>query len=419
MRFHVLHSPLGTLLAYHLRQTLPQKHAVSLICNRRDVVPKQNTSNNVVRLEHSGMTMSVRNVDFEFLDPKRRSSSEGSSGTSATPDTSTSVAEDRDSKLIESLIVTIPPTATQSTLNSLIHRLSPRSTIVLMQTGLGVYEKLVTSVFPNPARRPHFIIASPRHGAWLKETNHVVHTLPGSIDFSIVPDPRGRDFEGILRSPDVPPLSRGLRLTDIASRENDPEFPEYASLRNTVAVLSRLDELNVTWLPMEEGEIVLRRDLVVRAVTDALAVALGLPNGQLLSTSSSRKLAEDLISEIYGAFRKQWSTEIRSQFPSEGGGQKQFRPMPSLPKGLSRKGLMGELVRHLFVTGRLNAPMLGDVQAGARTQVRYGLGYLFEIGRAYEFPMPTTSALLRTINARESIGKPSEYVSSRNLKKRT
>jgi 2-dehydropantoate 2-reductase len=276
-----------------------------------------------------------------------------------------------------------------------------------MQTGLGVYEKLVTNLFPNPARRPHFIIASPRHNAWLKEPNHVVHGLAGSIDFSIVPDPRGRDFETMLRSPDVSPLHRGLRLTDIANKDGDPKFAEYASLRNTVAVLSRLDALNVSWLPMEEGEIVFRRDLVVRAVTDALAVTLGLPNGELLSTASSKRLAEALILEVHGAFRRQWYTELRSHFrPTEG----RLPQMPLLPRGLGRKALMGDLVRHLLVTKEYNAPMLSDIRAGAPTQVGYGLGYLFEIGRAYGFPMPTTSALYRTIRARESLGRPVKYI---------
>ncbi|KAF9654208.1 hypothetical protein BDM02DRAFT_3182036 [Thelephora ganbajun] len=402
MRFHVLHSPLGTLLAYHLRQNLPSKHAVSLVFNHRDVVQKQITPNNVVRLEHSGVMMSVRNVNFEFLGHSFRSSDEESSGRSTTMDTEAASAEDQDTKPIDSLIVTTPPTTTRFTLNSLIHRLSPQSTIVLMQTGLGVYEKLVTTLFPNPARRPHFIIASPRHNAWLKQPNHVVHNLAGSIDFSIVPDPRGRDFEAILRSPDVSSSNRGLRLSDIANKDNDPKFAEYASLRNTVAVLSRLDALNVAWLPMEEGEIILRRDLVVRAVTDALAVTLGLPNGELLSTNSSRKLAEELISDIHGAFRKQWFAELYSQLsPAE----RRLRSMPSLPKGLGRKALMGDLVRHLLVTKEYNAPMLSDIQMGIPTQLRYGLGYLCEIGRVYEFPMPTATALYRTIKARESLGQ--------------
>jgi len=260
---------------------------------------------------------------------------------------------------------------------------------------------LSTKHYRSHADRPRsFIIASPRHSAWLKEPNHVVHSLAGAIDFSIVPDPRGRDFEAILRSSDVSLLNRGLRLGDIASKDNDPNFAEYASLRNTVAVLSRLDALNSSWLPMEEGEIVFRRDLVVRAVTDALGVTLGLPNGELLSTSSSRRLARALILEIHGAFRKQWETELGSHVP--GGGR---LPPMLLPKGLGRKALMGDLVRHLLVTKEYNAPMLRDIQMGTRTQVRYGLGYLFSIGRAYGTPMPTTEALFRTIKARESLGQ--------------
>ena len=339
------------------------------------------------------MIMSTRSVDFEFPDSSRPSRPPAAKGAEATP------SEDQDRKPIESLIITDPPTSTQPTLNSLIHRLSPQSTIVLMQTGLGVYEKLVTTLFPNPARRPHFIIGSPRQEAWLKEPNHVVHKLAGSIDFSIVPDPRGRNFEAILRSHDVSPLKRGLRLTDITNKDDDPQFAEYASLRNTVAVLTELDALNVSWLPMEEGEIVFRRDLVVRAVTDALGVMLGLRNGELLSTRSSKKLAETLIMEIQGAFRKQWDAELRAQFPC---GEDRSRAMPSLPRGLGRKALMADLVRHLLVTGEYEAPMLNDIRTGMPTQLQHGLGYLVQIGKAYGFSMPTTLALCQAISARES-----------------
>jgi ketopantoate reductase len=45
--------------------------------------------------------------------------------------------------------------------------------------------------------------------------------------------------------------------------------------------------------------------------------------------------------------------------------------------------------------------MLNDVQMGTPTQVRYGLGYLLQIGRSYGFRMPTTLALWRAIRARE------------------
>jgi 2-dehydropantoate 2-reductase len=403
MRVHVLHSPLGTLLAYHLRQALPSKHGVSLVYKHRGLVHNKITVNNTVCLEHSGMTMTVRNVNSEFLN-NRSSTKESSRHPTAVGAEAATAAEDPEH--IESLIVTIPPTVTRPALQSLIHRLSPQSTIVLMQTGLGVYEQLVSTLFANPARRPHFIIASPRHNAWLKEANHVVHDLTGSIDFSIVPDPRGRNFEAMLRSTDVSPLERGLRLTDIANKDKDSKFGEYASLRNTVAVLSRLDALNVTWLPMEEGEVVFRRDLVIRAVTDALAVTLGLPNGELLSTISSKKLAETLISEIHHAFRKQWYAELRTHFPS----MDESGALPPLPNGLGRRALMADLVRHLVVTKEDRAPMLRDIQTGVPTQLRYGFGYLLGVGHAYGYYMPTTTALYQTIKARESAAQAINHV---------
>ena len=118
MRFHVLHSPLGTLLAYHIRQTLSPKHAISLVCNPRNVVPKQASTNSVVSIEHAGVTMSIRNIDFEFHNPNGPSRKErsGTSTISASP------AQYHNTKPIESPIVTTPPTTTHSTLSSPIHR---------------------------------------------------------------------------------------------------------------------------------------------------------------------------------------------------------------------------------------------------------------------------------------------------------
>ena len=108
-----------------------------------------------------------------------------------------------------------------------------------------------------------------------------------------------------------------------------------------------------------------------------------------------------MIPEIADTFRRQWFKELYSQFPSE----TRKVSVPRAPSKLGRKSSMAELMRHLLVTAEFNAPMLSDVQNGLPTQVQYGLGYLLEIGRAYGSDMPTTSALLQTIEARESIGK--------------
>ena len=81
---------------------------------------------------------------------------------------------------------------------------------------------------------------------------------------------------------------------------------------------------------------------------------------------------------------------VQRAFPSE----TRKGSVPRAPSKLGRKSLMAELMRHLLVTAEFYVPMLSDVQNGLPTQVRYGLEYLLEIGRAYGSDMQTTSALL-------------------------
>jgi len=108
---------------------------------------------------------------------------------------------------------------------------------------------------------------------------------------------------------------------------------------------------------------VFQRDLVVRAVTDALAVTLGLHNyDELLSVIFLKVLTETLILEMHCAIRRQWEAELGSHLPPEHLPQE----LPLLLKGLGRKVLMGDLVRHLSAMEDLHtAPMLSDIEAGA------------------------------------------------------
>ena len=121
-----------------------------------------------------------------------------------------------------------------------------------------------------------------------------------------------------------------------------------------VTVLLRLDKLNMEWLPMQEGEIVFRCDLGVRAVADMLAVTLRLQNGELLSPTTLKRLAESMIPEIADTFWRQWFKELYSQFPSETRKVLVLRA----PSKLGRKSSMAELMRHLLVTAEFNAPIV-------------------------------------------------------------
>jgi len=267
-----------------------------------------------------------------------------------------------------------------------------------MQNGLGVYENIISTLFPNPKARPHFILAHPGHELWQKDHNHVVHTRAKPIFFSIVPDPKGRDFEATFCAQDVPKLGRSLVLRDIVMSPDDPQLAEYATLYNTVAVLNRLTDLHVSWIPMEEGEIMFRRDAVIRSIVDALAVWLNCRNGKIFKTAEARKLGHVLCLEASLVFKAQWDSELKSSMASS-----PHDTLPGFPIGLRKKNLMTDCMRFAFATRADIAPMLRDLNEGKRTEVQSGLGYLLDVGYTYRVHLPTIRTLYRMIRARESI----------------
>lgn len=400
MRFHITNSPLGILLSYHLRQSLSPNHSVSLIYKTRALAQQSVAAGNVVRMEHANMIMSARGVRSEAYglptDSPRRPKIDYDPYMPPLPH------EDEPTP-IDSLIITTRPARTFSTLQHLIPRLSVKSTIVLMHEGLGVYENLVTNLFPNPEARPHFIIANSRHEVWRKDRSHVVHSAVGSINFSIVPDPKGRDFEATMQSPSLPHQDRSLVLRDLADPAHDPQLPQYATLYNTVAALNGLNTLNVNWLPMEQGEIVFRRDLVVRSAIDAVAVWLNCTNGQLLESLEARKLVYKICEEAACVFDAQWYREI-----VQSGAFPKGSSLPRLPTGLRKKALTKACLHFAESTPHNVAVMLRDLRLGRRTQLRYGLGYLLDLSNAYHVPVPTIRTICAMIRARESVIDPAD-----------
>jgi 2-dehydropantoate 2-reductase len=341
------------------------------------------------------MIMTARNIRAEALqlDSNTNFSIPGIFDSPFTP-----VIKEDENTPIDSLIITGRPSKTLQTLESLAPRLSTNSTIVLMHSEIGVYEHVINRLFRNPEARPHFILASSRHEHWQKSHNHVVHTRIGSVFFSIVPDPKGRDFEAALRATDTPRIHRSLALRDIMDPPNDPHLAEYATLYNTVAVLNRLTDLHVSWIPMEEGEVNLRHDMVVRSIVEVLAVWLNCRNGEIFQTKEARRLGHAMCREAAAAFRAQWRSELKATMA--------FTPqdtIPDIPVPLRTNNLMVDCIRFTLATHSNIAPMLRDIIAGRNTEIRYGLGHLLQIGLSYRATMPTLLALYKMIKARQSV----------------
>ena len=383
MHFHVLGlGPVGCLLAHNLRRILPSTHEISLILKTRPALPVKH----FIKVDTFGATTTSDGYLAEGFQNAQQQ--EGN----------------QELKQIQSLFVALKAQNTVTALQSLTNRLSASSTIVLMQNGMGLYEQLIRDVFRNPSQRPHFILASNTNGAFALQPFHIVHAGLGSIDFGIVPDSKGREFEAGFDDDSIPRSQRRLRLIDITS-PTDVDSARYLSLRDTVAALLLLEPLSTSWKAYAELQLVMRRKLVVNAVINPLTALMGCRNGQLTRLPSGLKITNKICWEaslVFAAEMRRESTLWLQDMQSRGVNTKDVT-IPSLPRSLSPGCLEEEVFRVAQLTKNNVSSMLQDIRRGKFTEIDYINGYLINLGRELGVRTPYNVALTDLVKLRHGI----------------
>lgn len=419
MHFHVLGlGAIGSLISHHLCKTIDTtKHGVVLIHKNANQLRKAQLVGNILKVEREGLVDTSTAFNSEIFKTEKqllyerrekrllaRDALESRNPNVGGLDADSTPPHIRHTLLpIKSLIVTVKAYTVVDAVRSLVPRLSPDSTIVLLHNGMGVYERLVRDVFRNPEQRPHFIVTVNDHGAWNKHFFHTVHTGVGALTFGIVADPRGRNFETPVADTDVPRPEQLQSLDNIMSLK-DGDDSAYHSLRNTVAALSNLSALNPTWKPISHVETAMKRKLVVNSVVNPLTALMGCRNGVLLESKEARKILYRICCEAAHAFAMQAQEKGSDQ-------EKQANLRMNLSRvspGLTAKALEEECLRVIKVTAGNVSSMLLDVKSGSYTEIDYMNGYLSGLGNTYRVPMPTTTTLLNLIKLRTAI--PLDYI---------
>ncbi|KAF8449155.1 ketopantoate reductase PanE/ApbA C terminal-domain-containing protein [Boletus edulis BED1] len=407
MRFYILGiGPIGSLLAHHLRAALPSIHSVTLIHKSVSQARTAASLGSAISVENQGIVETRDGFDMEVFE-------QGDCSGAGIPFDSTlsrdevkchsPPPENLRTDLIEALFVTTKAQNTTGAISRMLPRLTPRSTIVLLQNGMGIYEDLVEKLFRNPESRPHFIIASNTHGAWLKSPLHVVHAGVGDIEFGIIPDSRGRDFEVSLSDESKPLHERELSLDDIA-RQGEPYYAEYSSLRDTAAVLSSLDGLSCKWRRMSDVQLAMRKKLVVNSVVNPLTAILGCRNGALFKDGASKRMLHDICTEASAAFQAQLEADTHAVLGSLApDAERSQAPLGRMPHELQADMLGQEVKRVAQLTRGNISSMLSDIRKGRPTEISFLNGYLVRLGKQYGVPMPVNSALLNMVNMRSAI----------------
>lgn len=403
MQVHILGlGSIGQLIAHNLRRVLPSTHDITLVYKTQRRAKDFLLRGAVVNVERDGITSSSKGFRYGVYNslvslPTVAVESEG--GVSSAGD----VGLPKDQ--IESLIVTTKAQQVLPAIQTLLPHLSSDATIVLMQNGLGVYENLIHDVFRNVQRRPHFILASNTHGAYMKGESTTVHAGIGTIQFGIVPDPSGRDFEAGFHDENVSKLERHLRLTDIESPVDDPAGQRYRSLRTTVSALLRMEQLNVSWKPISEVQSVMRQKLVVNAVINPLTAIMNCRNGDIFASASTRRIMRWVCQEAAKVLAAQQLSETGNWLDdlSKQGVDPDTVDVGRMPPDLSAENLEDQVLQVAHDTKGNISSMLSDVRKGRFTEVHYITGYLLKLGRAYRINMPCTAMLHELVKARGHI----------------
>ncbi|KAJ7170030.1 ketopantoate reductase-like protein [Mycena filopes] len=381
MRFHVVGTgTLGSLVAHHLRRISPSPHSIALL-NRK---PKHARSGPAaIHVETIGSSTPTTSTDFD-----RETYAETGP--------------------IESLFVTTRPSATLNAIQQLAPRLSPNSTIVLVQHGLAVCDEIIQTVFRDPRQRPHLILASTTHQTMFKSRNQLhgrgprlFHSTVGTLEFALLPDSFGRDFEAGFTNTAVHASERLPRLDDILSNEDDLFYDRYRTLRDTVATLLRAESLDVHWRPLARIQLLLRRGLAVDSIIHPITALMGCRTYDAFATTESRRIAERISQEAADVFTAQLCAETKAWMAAHE--TKQIEGalgIARLPRALEAESLVQECLRVSQTSKLAISNMLDAIRKGKKTEIEFLNGYLVKLGKTHNVPTPTTSTMYELVQMR-------------------
>jgi 2-dehydropantoate 2-reductase len=253
------------------------------------------------------------------------------------------------SPAIHSLVVTGPGHLSAKTVRSLRHRLHPHTTVLLLSTGMGAYEEIVTKVYPDSQSRPNFVLGFSTHEVRrLLSGSHSNNTFsiyrsnePGTIPVFCIP--------------------RDSNLLDLSVPSESQLAP---STRYLVDTLTQCPELAISALPFADVHMMMLESLAVDSVIQSV--------GALLDTSYNGMLYNFTITQVMRLLLTEICLVIRN-LPELGG-------QHDLESRFDPDRLYDVAVQKLFKQFNSTSQMALDARNGKPTEVRYLNGYIVKRG---------------------------------------
>lgn len=272
---------------------------------------------------------------------------------------------------IEQLIVTIPCRQTRVAIENLAHRIDHRTTICLIQDGLGVVEELNEHVFTDMTRRPTYIL-----GHFSASVGYVKQVF----------------YSTVLRTPGklyLTALEKGIGQFSLIKFH--PPVEARSAATSFLHTLSTVPNLGAGAYGLEPFLCRKLPAMTFHSVIEPLAIALDGDYMDVLRNETAMNLADDLLGEIFNVI---WA------MPELMGGGR-------VMQHCSRDALRKYAVQRLASKGKAQSQMVSQVRAGKMVDVDYLNGYFIKRGKELGIKMPQNEMMVDVIKARVE-GRESE-----------
>ena len=300
----------------HALANEPSPPPITLLLHRASVLEAWEQSDKVIEIIRDGASCRTGMFDVELIKPswERAGSTSSSNG------------------MIDNLIVATKTTSTTVAIQSIAHRLTPATTILFAQNGMGTSEEVTRNVFPDSKTRPQYLACVTSHGIYSKGLFSSVHAGAGTVAVGDMTQDQHLE----------PPRSAYL-LQKIV------QAPSLAS--------RKVSRIELTQLQLEK--------LVINAMINPLTVIFDRRNGDLFGMSEICRLMNLLLAE---------ASHVIRLFP-------EIRSIPSAQDRFATSRLMNIVVDVAEKTAQNTSSMLQDVRAGRATEIDYINGYIIRRGR--------------------------------------
>ncbi|KAL4754759.1 hypothetical protein BDW72DRAFT_165238 [Aspergillus terricola var. indicus] len=249
---------------------------------------------------------------------------------------------EEEAEQIECLIVSVKAPATVSALESVRHRLTPKSTVLFIQNGMGVIDAVNERVFPDPGQRPHYMLGIVSHGLAQRSGRfHVTHTGVGTTILGPVPSQNSSRSASLGKAsywaPSTKYLLRTLTLT--------PPLVAVAEPPSSI-MLYQLEKL------------------AMNSVINPLTALMDCRNGELLYNYSFTRVMRLLLLEI---------SSVICSLP-------ELQGIPGVESRFSPERLRWMVTQLASKTAKNHSSMLQDMRANRTTEIEFLNGYIVRKG---------------------------------------